>query len=293
LGTFDSRFDRGGDLPHLAEGKFSDLYLKMVQALVFDFSSVDKELMDKEETAAEAQIAEVIEAYKNAGFPIPEPLPPETPNTFMYITNFLAKTYGDLDDIPDSLNTLRNALASYKEMANDSYILHQNAGIARKRLTDAKQTISKPTAANGGLKTDADSYYPGYDKLSNASKLVASLQQASNTITLSIHADTFSETQSHLVINNDFSVSVPLAFIFKVSVEHQSTYTLDTFVSSDNTLDIDIAYPGITLVSAEPLAQSPDGTKGWFDLTMIREAAQKSGADAIGYQLHGSEFDPK
>jgi galactokinase/mevalonate kinase-like predicted kinase len=34
-------------------------------------------------------------------------------------------------------------------MANDSYILHQNTDTARKRLTDARQTISKPTSANG------------------------------------------------------------------------------------------------------------------------------------------------
>jgi hypothetical protein len=51
----------------------------MAQALVFGFSSVDYALMDKEDTLAEAQIANVIEAYKNAGFPIPYPLPSGTP----------------------------------------------------------------------------------------------------------------------------------------------------------------------------------------------------------------------
>jgi hypothetical protein len=211
LGTFDSLFDSGGDLPHLADGKFSELYLKMLQALIFDFSTADKAIMDKEETAAEARIANVIAAYKNAGWTIPDPLPPEASNALMYITDFIFKTYGDLDKIPDTLNELRDALASYQEMAENSFVLHRNAGIARQRLTDAKKNIGTPELANGGLQTGAATYYPGYDKLPNASKLISSLNTP-NAIVISIYADQFSETQSHLVINKDFSVSVSLGF---------------------------------------------------------------------------------
>jgi hypothetical protein len=114
-----------------------------------------------------------------------------------------------------------------------------------------------------------------------------------NAITISIHADQFSKTQSHLVINKEFEVTASLFFFVRFSINHQTHSTVDTFVSNESALDIDITYPGVTLVPAEPLAQSPDGKTGWFDLTALREAAQKSGQKTTGYKLQGGEFDPK
>jgi hypothetical protein len=293
LKTLDTRFESGGDLPHLVPGTFSGLYLDMLKVLLYVFSEKDKNTMNKEDTAAAAQMSSVITAFTNAGWEFPSPLPPEAPSKFSYVLEYIAKTFGDVTKIPDAFNELRNALATYQEIAASSFILHKTAGEARARIENAKAAIASPNAKNGGLQIAASSYYPGYDKLPEVNALIGSLSKSDNAITISIHADQFSKTESHLVINKQFEVKVSFLFFVRFSVDHQTHSTVDTLVSSESELDIDITYPGITLVPAEPLAQSPDGKSGWFDLAALQEAAQKSGKDATGYQLKGGEFDPK
>jgi hypothetical protein len=293
LKTLDTRFESSGDLPHLAAGTFSGLYLDMLKALSYGFSAEDANTMTNEDKEAKDQVKSVTTAFTNSGFTFPDPLPPEAPSPISYVMEFITEKFGDVENIPESFNELRNALATYEEIAADSFALHQTAAEARAQIAKAKAAIVSPNAKNGGLQTGASSYYPGYDKLPDVSALISSLSKHDNKITISIHAERASETQSHLVINKQFEVTVSFFFFVHFSIEHQTQSTVDTFISSKSALDIDISYPGVTLVPAEPLAQSPDGKIGWFDQTALREAAQKSGTDATGYQLKGKEFDPE
>jgi hypothetical protein len=127
LKTLDARFESGGDLPHLAPGTFSGLYHDMLKSLLYVFSDEDTKTMNDGDAKTDAQISSVITAFTNAGWTFPNPLPPETPSKFSYALDFIAKTFGDVTKIPDTFNELRNALATYQEIAAASFILHKTA----------------------------------------------------------------------------------------------------------------------------------------------------------------------
>lgn len=145
----------------LTGGGFSGYYLRLLQAVTFSFSSADQKTINDQDTAAQAQIASVLTEFENAGGSYSNPLP-KFGGKLQDVFNQLTEEYKSLDNIPDALNSLRNAIVTYKAQAADSYALHSKWYQAQDYLGAALKNAKTPTTENGGMRTGDSSYYVGY-----------------------------------------------------------------------------------------------------------------------------------
>jgi hypothetical protein len=271
---------------------FSTLYAQILPAVSFSFSQQDQQTMNKQDTAASAQVASVLQEFTNAGGVFTNPLPPLV-SKLQDVFNQLTKQFGSLDNLPDTLNALRNAIASYKALAADSYALHNRWYVASARLTAAVANTVKPSATNGGMQVDASSYYVGYtpNKLPSANQLIGSLNTVGNAVSVEIKASNFSSSATTVSISGSVGFEIPIADILGISFSSSSSYDLSRYTSSSSDVTMDINYPGVTLFHSVPSALSADNSTGWYANDILQEVVAKTGQDATGYKLQGSEFE--
>jgi len=282
----------GGQLT-LGTGRFSTLYRNILGSTVFGFSKADTATMNREDTAAAAQIASVLTEFVNAGGTFSNPLP--FGGKLQDVFDQLLKRYGSLENMPASLSALHNAILSYQQTAATSMLLHNNYAAATARLGAARNNVLKPSAANGGEEIGAGQFYVGYtpDKLPTANQIIEQLQNDGNAVSLHLELSNFSSKSTNLSVGGKVGFSVPILDAVGINFGASSSYDLSTFTSSSSEVTIDLDYKGVTIIGSTPSVLSPGGETGWYDEQILAEIASKTGKDATGYQLQGSEFDVK
>jgi hypothetical protein len=292
LGDLDTLLapSTGGQLS-LGNGRFSSLYRQILGATVFGFSKADLKIMQDEDSAATAQIASILTEFNHAGGVLSKPLP--FGGALQDVFDQLRERYGALDNLPSSLSRLHNAIASYEEVAGRSMKLHNNYYEATALLNAARAAILKPSQANGGEEVGAGAYYVGYtpDKLPSANQLIGELKTDANAVSLNMTLSNFHEKSTDLSVSGRTGFSIPIADVASFDFGASASYDLSTYTSSSSEITIDLNYKGVTIIGAAPSVLSPDGATGWYDGQMLGEILEKTGKDATGYQLQGSEFD--
>ncbi|MBY0489478.1 MAG: hypothetical protein K2R93_06520 [Gemmatimonadaceae bacterium] len=279
-----------GQLDLSGNTTFSAFYTALLHATTFTFSQADVKKMNDQDAAVDGQIASILTAFTNAGGTYSNPLP--LGGKLQDVFNQLTKQYGGVDHLPDSLSALRNAIMQYKVMAADSYALKNRANIAAARLQAAIANASAPNGANGGMQIDDNTFLPGYtpSKLPTAGQLMGGLNTATNAITISVQMNNFSSTASSLHVEGGASLTIPIAEILDFSIGASASYDMSKYVSSQTAVNMSITYPGVTLVAAIPSALSGDNKTGWYANDILSEIAAKTGQDATGFKIQGSEF---
>lgn len=270
---------------------FSNLYAQVLQAVTFSFSQQDTATMNKQDTAASSQIASILTEFTNAGGTFTNPLP--FGGKLQDVFNQLTKEYTSLDNLPDSLNALRNAIASYKAIAGDSYALHNRYYQATARIAAAVENVTAPSSKNGGMQVDSDSYYVGYtpNKLPTANQLIGGLNTTSNAVKVDIEISDFSSTSSNLSISGGAGFDIPIADILNLSIGGSASYDLSRYTSSSSSISMEMTYPGVTLFASMPSALETNNSEGWYANDILTEVVNKTGQDSTGYQLQGTEYN--
>lgn len=276
----------------LAGGRFSTLYHDILGAVTFSFSTADQDTMNDQDSAASAQIASILSEFENAGGTYSDPLP-SPGGKLQDVINQLTKTYGGVDQLPDTLNSLRNAIASYKATAAESSALHDRWYEAKDRLEAAQNNVKTPTQANGGQQVAADEFYVGYtpNKLPTANQLLSGLETEGNAVSVQMTLSNFSSTSTDLSVSGGVGFSIPIADIVTFDFDGSASYDLSTYTSSTSNVTIDLTYKGVTLFASAPTALSTDGATGWYADDILAEVVAKTGKDATGFKLQGSEYD--
>ena len=278
----------------LTTADFATTYLQILQAVTFAFSNDDRKTMNDQDAKAEAQIGAVVTAFTQAGGTFSNP--PPFGGKIQDIINQMNKQYGSYENMPVTLNTLRNAIATYVSLAGDSYALHNRYYAATARLNAAMTNVTTPTSSNGGMQTGDSTYYVGYtpSKLPTAIELIGSLNTTSNAIQVSVSLSSFSSSSTQVSISGEGGFDLPIADVFGLSVNASASYNMSNFTSSESTVTMDFTYPGLTLVSATPSVLSTDNSTGWYANDILAEVVANVGpaGTKTGYQLQGSEWDP-
>lgn len=270
---------------------FSNLYAQIMQAVTFSFSQQDQATMNRQDTAASAQVASILTEFTNAGGTFSNPLP--LGGKLQDVFDQLTAQFGSLDKLPPSLNSLRNAITAYQAMAADSYALHNRWWAATARIQAALQNATKPSASNGGQQVSATDYYVGYtpSKLPSANALLGALATSSNALKVALDLSKFTSTSSQLQVAGGSSFEIPIADVLGISLGGSASYDLSRYASSQTSLTMEMVYPGVTLFASTPSVLSADNKTGWYANDILQEVAAKTGQDATGYKLQGSEFD--
>jgi hypothetical protein len=245
--------------------------------------------MEDEDNNAQMQVTSILAEFEGAGGTYSSPLP--LGGKLQDVFNQVVSNYGSIADIPSTMSGLRNALATYEETTRNSYQLHGRSTDALQRLNQAITNTKSPTAKNGGQQIDAVTYLVGYspEKLPGAKQLTDSLKNDGNAITLSLSASNFTAETTSLSMENRVSFTVFLGFL-SLSVNHTNKFDYSSYMYEDSSMEIDMKYPGVTLIGVAPSALTTDGSTGWYAEDILLEIAEKSGKNATGYQLQGSEF---
>ncbi|HEV2481553.1 MAG TPA: hypothetical protein VGS79_17905 [Puia sp.] len=281
--------DNGG--LELTGAGFSGLYAQILPAVAFVFSQADQQTMQNQDTAASAQVASILTEFQNVGGVYTNPLP--FGGKLQDVFNQLIKMYGSLSNIPNTMNALRNAIASYQATAGASYALHAKYYQATAYLAAALANTVSPSATNGGMQTDASSYYVGFtpEKLPTANQLIGGLNTTSNAVTVDISLSNFSSTSSQLSISGGFGFSIPIGDILNLSIGGSASYSVSKYASSATHVTMNINYPGVTLFASTPSILSTDNSTGWYANDILADVVSKTGHDATGFALQGSQFN--
>jgi len=281
----------------LTGGGFSGYYLRLLgtdpnTGVTFSFSSADEEIINEQDTASQSQIASVLTEFENAGGTYSDPLP-KIGGKLQDVINQLTKEYGSLDKIPDTLNSLRNAIVTYKSQAADSYALHNKFYSANNYLNAAKEHAKNPNAENGGMQVDKTSFYVGYtpEKLPTTNQLLGWLKQESNKITVNISVSHFDSTATQFSIDGGIGGTIPIADLFNIKIGASASYNLSKYTSSSSSMTMSITYSGLANFSSSPSRVSNDDTEGWYANDILSEIVKNTGKDATGYKLQGSEYN--
>jgi hypothetical protein len=276
----------------LTGGGFSGYYLRLLQAVTFSFSSADQKTMNDQDTATQAQIASILTEFENAGGTYSDPLP-KFGGKLQDVFNQLTAEYKSLDNIPDALNSLRNAIATYKAQAADSYALRDKWYRADEYRKAAVTNATNPTKANGGMQTGDQSYYVGYTpkKLPTDNQLLNWLNQESNKVTVSISVSHFDSQATQFSIEGGAGGTIPILYFLTVSVGGSASYDLSKYTSSSSSMTMNISYPGLAKFPSMPSIISNDNTSGWYAIDILQEVVKNTGKDVTGYKLQGSEYN--
>lgn len=290
LSALDLRVIDNDGIPSLADS-YSSLYLDIIRNLKYDFSKDDLVRMKEEETAQQALIGTIIDAYKNSGL---DDEPVEYPGV-MYIMQRIKEVTGtdyskiSTTDFPNLGELCRN-LNEYARLATNTVNLEKAWNRANDTLNAIIENMTHPSSDNGGLMVDSKTFVAGWDKLPETEQLLDSLKQGSS-ITFSLNLNDFSDSSANLHMESGVDAVVPMAWFLGVTTaSHEHEYDFSQYATSASELDVSVTYNGITTVAAIPAHLSLDNNKGWFAPDILNEAAIKSGNDATGYMLNGSEY---
>lgn len=272
---------------------YSELYKNVIGSLEYGMSNADKERISQEEQENQALVGTIKHLYMDSEL---DDEPKEYPTT-MYIMKRIKEVTGSdylhLDTkMYPNLSPLCNKLSEYSRLASFTTTLQNDWSDNFDKIQKIKENITNPTGKNGGLKTGANKFYIGWDKLPETETLLKSLKNESNNIAFSISTNSFDSNQSVLHFESDVSVKVPFNWIFNMKVDHEHEFDLFKYSSKDSNMNISFKFNGISTVAAVPTPISSNYETGWFAADMLKEAAEKSGKDTTGLRLHGERYNP-
>ena len=195
------------------------------------------------------------------------------------------------DNLPYSLNGLKDALSTYIEMSGQAYALHSRAAQATAILNAALRNATAPSEKNGALQTGDSSFYPGFDKLPTANQLIGSLSTDKNAFAIHLEGDSFSESSCKIHVETGSEFVIPIGGLLDIEVSHESQIDISSYTCDETSFSMDITYPGLSVVGVVPCSLSNDKKTGWYALNILEELKTATGnPNADGYKLLGREF---
>lgn len=293
LAALNSLVTGGGDMPAIG-GVYSALYKRVIGNLEFGISSKDQATINQEQTAQAALTETIVNLYRSSGLDAE----PQRYPTIMYIMKRIKEVSGasymnvDMDEYPN-LAQLCGKLSEYARLAVFTSKLQNTWAGARDRLEAIRDHIESPSDDNGGLRTGAGAsdVNIGWERLPETEQLLAELK-AEKKVSFTLTADSFSGSESSIHFESTVDVRVPFNWFFNLKAEHEHEYDFSEYAVDGSKMSVTMTFNGVTVLAAVPSPLSDDNKKGWFAEDILKDAAVKSGKDATGYMLHGSEFDP-
>ena len=273
----------------------STLYYNFMQDVVYQISKADQQMIQNTTaTLAGLQSTVITEFETDFGTISTAEITASKcfPATKIgYIQSIVLSIYGNNPStIPTSAADFAASYQLWMNQAAQMLTVCNRATVAQLQLTAAIAAVKTPTAANGGLQVSSASYYAGYSGMPATAAIVASLQTASRQVSLSCSVSNMQSDQSSFNVSGGTAFSIPLDFI-TVNIDASAEYDINKVSGSASSMTLSLSYPGITVLSAQPVPLTPDDIQGWFAQNILQQVVANTGKDVTGFQLTGSEFN--
>lgn len=273
-------FDGEGNA-RFGDETFSKLYLNILENIEYQYSSDEKRELADLEAKANLGKAALVKAYEE-----------------------------DVEDIKDVKHPLREIINFADQHINDknfstmypsfsakysSFLYDNNRYVGK--ISRENQAINyrdllidhlkHPSKDNAGAQVDQDKFEVAYT-LPDVGRLFNDISSKDSKISIALNFTHFSEHQSNLSIDQQAGFVVPSG-VFVIG-KADTKYSLNSLTTESSSVSMNMEFKGITAFEAPPVMISTDGTKGWYDMNVLKEVADNTDNDKTGYYLSNKEF---
>ena len=281
----------------LTGDSFSMQYKTILETVVYNLSTPDKQNLAHLQIKFGEQEKAVIASYESAFEPITQRQIDDSncfpPNKIGYIEEIIKTKYsGDPQEIPLPYAGFSSAYEQWILLARQLNGITSRQSEAEAQKQAAIDHITTPSAENGGWQTGTASYGVAYTGMPALAEILSSLATNDRKLTVIVELTGFSQKTFNVNVGDTLVAQVPSDVITIDFVEANvaQSRSLVSLSGSASKIEMSIVYPGITILPANPVELSADCTTGWYSQYILSEVAQKTGKDVTGFQLQGSEF---
>jgi hypothetical protein len=286
----------------LDDASFPTLYSQVLSKISYQLSSADLDQINQANQNNQSQQAALLQAWQAAFGSVPTPQSDSSTNgtSIDQIMNTIetqwaspATTLLGLRNAPNLYNLLGNApaagmavipaLSEYLATLDNVISLENQATMNNGYLRQALQALQEP-AANGGMVTDGNRTVPVYQVNSSLSQIQDGLK-GSSSVKISMEVSRTSFNQVTISLSGGGSFTMDVDDFLAISTEMYSDYFNSQIASSANQIQIDMEFPGVTLVSFGPMVFDSTSGTGWFWEQPVTEAIQNGSADVSGFKF--------
>jgi hypothetical protein len=300
-----------GALTNAANQMVGQLSTFIYNNLSFALSSEDNTKLQETTTRTAAEANALVTTYtQNVG-----PIPSDQTNNLDYVTGQIL-TWGPADK-PITLVELKNSFNLSKALPNmpasgsavlpaltiwlnasSSTLSLQNSESAGNALIDyLQQSVIDPNSATSIKTLDptnpnaAPKLQPKWVINKAANAILNDLKNEGNKIALSIESSKSSSTTTNLSVNGGAGISAGLSWL-SFGVSGSASYNVSTANTSAAKATVEISYPGVNAVPAQPMtaARTGNSAEGWMSQTALTQA-NKNGTN-LPPQESGFIFSP-
>ncbi len=300
-----------GALKNTANAMVGQLATVIYPKLSYALNAADQTKLQETQTAAAAQGNALVTQYTQNIAPIPA----GTMNNLNYVAGQIL-TWGptdktitlmdlknsfdlnaELPNMPAGGSAVLPALTLWLNASASTLSLQNSVSFGSAYIAYLNSAVTSPNAATGIATLDPSNpaatpvTKPRWTITQNANALLNGLKNAGNKVSISIAASNSSSTTTDLSISGGGGGTFGLDWL-TFGVSGSASYNVHTANSSQASATVEISYPGVTPVTAQPMPAQRTGSsaEGWMDQTVLTQA--NSNGTALPPQESGYVFSP-
>ena len=278
----------------MSGSSFSNLYQNILSNVEFKMSAADKDSINTTLARWNVQSQQVVTSYENEVGPITNDQIMQSscfPPTKIGYVEYIIKTRYDGDPlkIPPTLAGLQSAYQQFLFTAGTLKLLTNRQTNAKQQLTASIDHTINASVMNGGIQIESSSYHVAYTGFPVVNEIQSYLDDSGNELKVSWELNNLPPSQPAQSVDGSTAFQTA-PDVISIVFEGSKSEGLQCWSGSASMIDVEVKYPGITIISTRPVPLSVDLTTGWYSNDILTDVVQKTGTSKTGFHLTGSKY---
>jgi hypothetical protein len=292
-----------GNAPVRLDSYFTNRFLQALSKITYTLSSVEQAQLRQDQTTAINQQRQLLLRWQSTFGSLPHDANNTPPINLVMeqVTLQWASPPVELSALKDAANPLSllncippradpvvpDLVAYLKAIAASVPLLNaiaRNAGLLKAAIAG----LQSPGPANGAVATSDGQMQPAFAVETPVQDILRGLSVSSQdrTVKLQLAASAPTDGALNVVIDsNGPAVSLPSKELLTLDTKGGSDPLQDLLATSGTASQIDVEFPGATVVQFGPVDFMEDPPKGWYWPAPLIEAAKNGTADVTGFKF--------
>lgn len=289
-------------------------YAQLLRTITFQYSAADAQAINQAATNANSQATSVVSQYTSTYGPITSQMMTQAGVTtpIDYVINYVvaqvwsgtaaakqlplsltqmeqARDLGSLlpalpasgADMLPLISTYLGALSSVLPLLNQ-----KNNALSILRVLIAN--TETPSASNGGITTvdpnnGSTATHVGYTVNSAVAQIENDLANTGRTLSVSMSTSQSSSSTVQVSMSASGGFEVPVGWFLGLGGSGGASSNMYSAAGTGTSASVELTFAGFTYVPVTPVLFQEDTLTGWFNASVIGQAARNFGKDATGY----------
>ncbi len=293
---------QGNVPPIMADnGYFTNFFLAALASINYSLSSADQAALNTAQQNATNQQMALLMGWRSVFGSLPpvtgtqQPIDAilgvickqwASPQTSLTILQSTTNINTVLNNTPASASSLLPQLAAYLNALGSAVPLMNATSMNYGYLQNALAALQKPTLANGGLLANNQNLYPAYAVTTPLPDIINGLNNPANTVVLNVTVSKVSGSDDVLITPAQGSAeNADISDFFSIVTDQYSNYFANIVAMSTAPVQVEMTFPGLTIVNFGPVAFNPANGQNWFWMGPITDAIKNGTNDVSGFKF--------